>query len=41
MNLERDTIPKPVGLGTRIQSITLLFDACPMYVRSLFNVCSI
>jgi hypothetical protein len=40
-NLKKDTIPKPVGLGSRVHREGCLFDACPMDVRSLFEVCSI
>jgi hypothetical protein len=38
--IEKDTIPKPVGLGSRVLREDCLFDVCPMDVRSLFEVCS-
>jgi hypothetical protein len=38
---KKDTIPKPVGLGSRIPREGCMFDACSMDVRDLFDVCSI
>ena len=43
--LQRDTIPKPGGLGLYVRgeerSVRCLSNVCPMFVQSLFNIRSI
>ena len=42
VDLAKDTIPKPVGLGSRVgcegDSVRSLFGTCPLGVRHLFRL---